>query len=89
MFAQTGYSIYVLRQASRRTLAHWEETAREGEVPALRQQHAGKLPPLTGKKLLVSLAMEGKFVSHGLQSLEDDEDMLTPWPANSSGKRCR
>lgn len=32
---------------------------------------------LMGKKLLVSLAMEGKFVSHGLQSLEDDDDMLT------------
>ena len=32
---------------------------------------------LTGKKLLVSLAMEGKFVSHGLQSLEVDDDMLT------------
>jgi hypothetical protein len=32
---------------------------------------------LMGKKLLVSLAMEGKFVSHGLQSFEDDDDMLT------------
>ena len=30
-----------------------------------------------GKKLLVSLAMEGKFASHGLQALEDDDDMLT------------
>jgi hypothetical protein len=32
---------------------------------------------LTGKKLLVSVALEGKFVSHGLHSLEDDDDMLT------------
>ena len=30
-----------------------------------------------GKKLLVSLAMEGKFSSEGLQALEDDDDMLT------------
>jgi hypothetical protein len=30
-----------------------------------------------GKKLLVSLAMEGKFASHGLQALEDDDDLLT------------
>jgi hypothetical protein len=30
-----------------------------------------------GKKLLVSLAMEGKFASHGLQSLDEDDDMLT------------
>ena len=32
---------------------------------------------LMGKKLLVSLAMEGKFASHGLQSLDEDDDMLT------------
>jgi len=30
-----------------------------------------------GKKLLVSLAMEGKFAGHGLQSLDEDDDMLT------------
>jgi hypothetical protein len=32
---------------------------------------------LMGKKLLVSLAMEGKFCREGLQSLEEDSDMLT------------
>jgi hypothetical protein len=32
---------------------------------------------LMGKKLLVSLAMEGKFAAQGLQALEDDDDMLT------------
>lgn len=30
-----------------------------------------------GKKLLVSLAMEGKFSEEGLQALGDGEDMLT------------
>ena len=30
-----------------------------------------------GKKLLVSLAMEGKFSREGLQSLDEDDDMLT------------
>jgi hypothetical protein len=30
-----------------------------------------------GKKLLVSLAMEGKFGREGLQSLDEDDDMLT------------
>jgi hypothetical protein len=30
-----------------------------------------------GKKLLVSLAMEGKFCRDGLQALEEDDDMLT------------
>ena len=32
---------------------------------------------LMGKKLLVSLAMEGKFSTDGLQALEEDDDMLT------------
>jgi hypothetical protein len=30
-----------------------------------------------GKKLLVALAMEGKFAGEGLQSLDEDDDMLT------------
>ena len=30
-----------------------------------------------GKKLLVSLAMEGKFSSEGLQALDDGDDILT------------
>jgi hypothetical protein len=30
-----------------------------------------------GKKLLVSLAMEGKFSNEGLQGIEDDDDVLT------------
>jgi hypothetical protein len=30
-----------------------------------------------GRKLLVSLAMEGKFSREGLQSLDEDDDMLT------------
>jgi hypothetical protein len=31
---------------------------------------------LMGKKLLVSLAMEGKFSSEGLQAINDDDDIL-------------
>ena len=61
LFYQTGYSIYVLRQASRRSwrigqtrpvkvkFLHYDETMQES---CLR---------LMGKKLLVSMAMEGKF----------------------------
>jgi hypothetical protein len=30
-----------------------------------------------GKKLLVALAMEGKFASDGLQAIDGDDDMLT------------
>lgn len=32
---------------------------------------------LMGRKLLVSLAMEGKFSREGLQSLDENDDMLT------------
>src|SRR6267154_351099 len=76
LFYESGYSIYVLRQASRRSwrigqrlpvkvkFLHYAETMQES---CLR---------LMGKKLLVSLAMEGKFSSEGLQSINDDDDIL-------------
>ena len=76
LFYETGYSIYVLRQASRRSwrigqrlpvkvkFLHYVETMQE---TCLR---------LMGKKLLVSLAMEGKFSSEGLQSINDEDDIL-------------
>jgi hypothetical protein len=76
LFYETGYSIYVLRQASRRSwrigqrlpvkvkFLHYSETMQES---CLR---------LMGKKLLVSLAMEGKFSSEGLQSINDEDDIL-------------
>ncbi|HLG96666.1 MAG TPA: helicase-related protein [Bryobacteraceae bacterium] len=76
-FVQSGYSTYVLRQASRRSWRigqkkpvrvvyfHYANTAQES---CLR---------LMGKKMLVSLALEGKFVADGIQALEDDDDMLT------------
>jgi hypothetical protein len=76
-FVQSGYSTYVLRQASRRSWRigqkkpvrvvyfHYANTAQES---CLR---------LMGKKMLVSLALEGKFVADGIQALEDDDDILT------------
>ena len=76
LFYETGYSIYVLRQASRRSwrigqrlpvkvkFLHYAETMQES---CLR---------LMGKKLLVSLAMEGKFSSEGLQAINEENDIL-------------
>ncbi len=76
LFYETGYSIYVLRQASRRSwrigqrlpvkvkFLHFAETMQES---CLR---------LMGKKLLVSLAMEGKFSSEGLQAINEEDDIL-------------
>jgi hypothetical protein len=76
LFYETGYSLYVLRQASRRSwrigqrlpvkvkYLHYAETMQES---CLR---------LMGKKLLVSLAMEGKFSSEGLQAINEEDDIL-------------
>lgn len=76
LVAVSGYSIYVLRQASRRSwrigqrlpvevkFLHYAETMQES---CLR---------LMGKKLLVSLAMEGKFSSEGLQAINEEDDIL-------------
>ncbi|HTX77030.1 MAG TPA: helicase-related protein [Terracidiphilus sp.] len=76
VFYQTGYSIFTLRQASRRSwrigqrrnvvvkFLHYAETMQE---TCLR---------LMGKKLLVSLAMEGKFAAEGLQAMEQGDDLL-------------
>jgi hypothetical protein len=86
-FVQSGYSTYVLRQASRRSWRigqkkpvrvvyfHYSGTAQES---CLR---------LMGKKMLVSLALEGKFVADGIQALEDDDDILTSMARDLVTKR--
>lgn len=77
IFHESGYSLHTLRQASRRS---WRIGQRqpvrvkflcyEGTMQAKCLRHMGK-------KLLVALAMEGKFAGEGLQSLDEDDDMLT------------
>jgi hypothetical protein len=74
---ETGYSTFTLRQASRRSwrigqtkpvtvrFLCYENTA---QVGCLR---------LMGRKLLVSMALEGKFSESGLQSMDDSADVLT------------
>jgi len=77
LFYESGYSTFTLRQASRRS---W----RIGQTRPVKVKflsYAGTVQEsclrLMGKKLLVSLAMEGKFASHGLQGLDEDDDILT------------
>ena len=77
LFYETGYSTYVLRQASRRS---W----RIGQKDAIRVGflvYSGTAQEtclrLMGKKLLVSLAMEGKLDGGGLQAMDEDDDVLT------------
>jgi hypothetical protein len=75
-FAETGYSIYTLRQASRRS---WR-IGQRNNVNVKFFFYSGTMQEtclrLMGKKLLVSLAMEGKFTSEGLQAIDDGDDIL-------------
>src|SRR5713226_2425320 len=77
IFYESGYSTYVLRQASRRS---WRIGQRK-PVRVIFLDYANTAQEsclrLMGKKMLVSLAMEGKFANQGLQALDDDDDMLT------------
>jgi hypothetical protein len=76
-FVQTGYSIYTLRQASRRS---WRIGQRSNVVVRFLTYNDTMQTSclrLMGKKLLISLAMEGKFSNEGLQGIEDDDDVLT------------
>ena len=75
-FYETGYSIYTLRQASRRS---WR-IGQRNNVNVKFFYYAGTMQEtclrLMGKKLLVSLAMEGKFATDGLQAIDDGDDIL-------------
>jgi SNF2 family DNA or RNA helicase len=77
LFYETGYSTYVLRQASRRS---WrigqKQPVRVGFLTYSKTAQESCLR-LMGKKLLVSLAMEGKLQAEGLQAMDEDDDLLT------------
>jgi hypothetical protein len=77
LFYESGYSLHTLRQASRRS---W----RIGQSRPVRVKflcYEGTMQTsclrLMGKKLLVALTMEGKFAGEGLQSIDEDDDMLS------------
>ena len=76
-FYESGYSIYTLRQASRRSWRIGQKQPVKVKFLAYACTMQENCLRLMGKKLLVSLAMEGKFANYGLQALDDDDDMLT------------
>ncbi len=76
LFYETGYSIYVLRQASRRSWRIGQRRPVKVKFLHYRETMQETCLRLMGKKLLVSLAMEGKFSSEGLQSINDEDDIL-------------
>ena len=79
VFYETGYSLYTLRQASRRS---WRIGQRKN-VRVKFVHYAGTMQErclrLMGKKLQVSLAIEGKFTDEGLPEAADEDagDILT------------
>ncbi|MCE0482680.1 MAG: hypothetical protein LV479_00395, partial [Methylacidiphilales bacterium] len=77
IFYESGYSLHTLRQASRRS---WRIGQRQ-PVRVYYLYYGDTMQSaclrLMGKKLLVSLAMEGKFYGEGLQTLDDGDDILT------------
>ncbi len=76
-FYESGYSTHVLRQASRRS---WRIGQKKPvRVCYMSYAHTAqeRCLRLMGKKMLVSLALEGKLASHGLTAMEQDDDLLT------------
>jgi hypothetical protein len=77
IFFESGYSLHTLRQASRRS---WRIGQRK-PVRVFYLHYEGTVQSsclrLMAKKMLVSLAMEGKFSGEGLHSFEEDDDILT------------
>jgi hypothetical protein len=76
-FVQTGYSIYTLRQASRRSWRIGQKERVRVAFFTYSDTAQESCLRLMGKKLLVSLAMEGKLHAEGLQAMDEDDDLLT------------
>jgi len=68
LFYETGYSIYTLRQASRRSWRIGQTQEVNVKYLAYANTAQESCLRLMGRKLLVSLAMEGKFSNEGLQA---------------------
>jgi hypothetical protein len=76
-FLQTGYSIYTLRQASRRSWRIGQTLPVRVVFLTYSDTAQERCLRLMGQKLLVSLAMEGKLHTEGLQAMGEDDDLLT------------
>jgi hypothetical protein len=89
-----AYSLHTLRQSSRRSWRIGQRCPVEVKFFAYKGTMQEVCLRLMGKKLLVALAMEGKFASEGLQAIDGDDDMLTAMARELvenrrlSGRRC-
>lgn len=76
-FYESGYSTHVLRQASRRSWRIGQKKPVRVCYLTYADTAQERCLRLMGKKMLVSLALEGKLTSHGLTAMEEDDDLLT------------
>jgi hypothetical protein len=76
-FYETGYSTHVLRQASRRSWRIGQRRPVRVCFMSYADTAQERCLRLMGKKMQVSLALEGKLASHGLTDTDSDDDILT------------
>jgi superfamily II DNA or RNA helicase len=74
---ESGYSLHTLRQASRRSWRIGQRRPVRVMFLCSEATMQTSCLRLMGKKLLVALTMEGKFAGEGLQSIDEDDDMLS------------
>lgn len=77
VFYQTGYSIFTLRQASRRSWRIGQDRDVNVHYLCYRPTMQERAMQLMGSKLEASLAIEGKFSEEGLLAMTQGEDMTT------------
>ncbi len=77
IFCESGYSLHTLRQASRRSWRIGQRRPVRVKFLCCEGTMQTSCLRLMGKKLLVALTMEGKFAGEGLQSIDEDDDMLS------------
>jgi SNF2 family DNA or RNA helicase len=77
VFYQTGYSIFTLRQASRRSWRIGQRKPVNVHYLYYRPTMQERAMQLMGSKLEASLAIEGKFSEEGLLAMTQGEDMTT------------
>lgn len=77
IFYQTGYSIFTLRQASRRSWRIGQDKNVNVHYLYYRPTMQERAMHLMGSKLEASLAIEGKFSEDGLLAMTQGEDMTT------------
>jgi len=77
IFHQTGYSVYTLRQASRRSWRIGQDRDVKVYYLFYKDTIQEKALQLMGSKMEASLAIEGKFSEQGLMAMTQGEDMST------------